>query len=350
MCLAILSLDKRFSNVRPRHPRGGPDGGRDIEALFRGEQRAYAAVGFLNQADDSDEKKKRVRAKFSSDLNSALDAEPRPAVFVFLTNVALTLGEKEDIATEARSNGISFCDIFDRERLRIALDSPDGFGVRFQYLGIPLSDEEQASFFARWGDDINSVITTGFQKVQHTLDQLLFLQEASGPLSSLVLAFELDRTYTGAEIGHFRAFCSLHLKEPKLNTLSLLFGSSDLADRFRTDLSDISRQNQPGISFGISGAQWEQHFDFTEGSPAASSESSENEGDHEKARYKKVGASSSVGMAEVGFLSIRYDKDLFIRFHPVLTLRDLDDSTLPSYAQSIACPQGQVPSRSSERL
>lgn len=36
LCLAVLSLDKRFTDVRPRHPRGGRDGGRDIEAMFRG--------------------------------------------------------------------------------------------------------------------------------------------------------------------------------------------------------------------------------------------------------------------------------------------------------------------------
>jgi len=80
--LAILALDKRFSDVRPRHPRGGPDGGRDIEALFRGEQRAYGAVGFLNEADDSAREEARVLAKFSEDLKSALETDPRPSVFV----------------------------------------------------------------------------------------------------------------------------------------------------------------------------------------------------------------------------------------------------------------------------
>ena len=53
LCRAILAIDKRFSDVRPRHPRGGPDGGRDIEALFRDESLAYGAVGFVNQANDS---------------------------------------------------------------------------------------------------------------------------------------------------------------------------------------------------------------------------------------------------------------------------------------------------------
>lgn len=41
LCLAILALDKRFTNVRPRHPRGGPDGGRDIEVA-----RTFSIAGF----------------------------------------------------------------------------------------------------------------------------------------------------------------------------------------------------------------------------------------------------------------------------------------------------------------
>jgi hypothetical protein len=59
MCLAILAIDKRFTNVRPRHPRGGPDGGRDIEATFQGEQNAIGAIGFVNQANDSQDHKRK---------------------------------------------------------------------------------------------------------------------------------------------------------------------------------------------------------------------------------------------------------------------------------------------------
>lgn len=130
LCVAILAMDKRFSNVRPRHPRGGPDAGRDIEAVFQGQETAFGAVGFVNQADDSDEKKKRIKVKFKTDLASALTANPHPGVFVFLTNMNLTLGEKEALELDARAAGIPYAEIFDRERLRIALDSSDGFALR----------------------------------------------------------------------------------------------------------------------------------------------------------------------------------------------------------------------------
>jgi hypothetical protein len=58
LCLSVSAIDKRFSDVRPRRPRGGPDGARDIDAVYQGVQRVFGAVGFVNQANDSDEHKK----------------------------------------------------------------------------------------------------------------------------------------------------------------------------------------------------------------------------------------------------------------------------------------------------
>ena len=74
-----------------------------------------------------------------------------------------------DMKEEARQAGIEHCDILDRERLRIELDSPGGFFVRFQHLEIPLSVAEQASFLARYGDRIQEVVSTGFQRIERTL-------------------------------------------------------------------------------------------------------------------------------------------------------------------------------------
>jgi len=65
MCRAILSIDQRYTDVRPRHPRGGPDGGRDLEAIYRGDQSAFGAVGFVNQANDSNEQKKSISLNYS---------------------------------------------------------------------------------------------------------------------------------------------------------------------------------------------------------------------------------------------------------------------------------------------
>lgn len=333
LALAILALDKRFTEVRPRHPRGGPDGGRDIEAIFRGEQCAFGAVGFVNQADDSKEKKKTISAKFYADLESALLVTPTPTVFVFLTNINLTVGDKDELIAATRERGIIHCEIFDRERLRIALDSADGFSIRFQYLGIPLSEAEQASFFAKWGDDINSVIVTGFQKVQRTLDHLLFLQESSNPLSYFQVAFELNEAYSGEEIGHYRAFCSVYLKEPKLKILSILFGSSDKPERLIEGIGTPARESRAGIKFGTGGAQWEQHIDY----PDSTDETSSATPNGPPEKYDRVGTSSSAGIDMVRFIAIQYAKGSFIRFDPVLSLRDFDDCMLmPILNRSLA--------------
>jgi hypothetical protein len=327
MCLAILSIDKRFSEVRPRHPRGGRDGGRDIEAIYRSDQVAFGAVGFVNQANDSEEQKKVIKGKFKDDLDSAVAADKKPTAFIFLTNINLTVGEKEELIRAARHAGLLFCEVLDRERLRITLDTPDGFAIRFQYLNIALSEEEQASFFARWGDDIQSVISTGFQRVENSLNRILFLQEASDALAHLTLSFELDAKYSAEDVGHFRLFCSMYLKEPKHNILSILFGSSDKSNRMRTDL-DFTTQ-VAGIKHGIGEGQWEQYI---------AHEAEEVAGDVEEAeKYTSVGSGSRIGMNEVEFLSISYNKRGLFRVLPYITLRDLDDAMfLPFASKSLA--------------
>jgi hypothetical protein len=320
MCRAILAIDRRFSDVRPRHPRGGPDGGRDIEATYKQERKAFGAVGFVNQANDSDEQKRQIKKKFKDDFRSALESGEDPEVFVFLTNINFTSGEKDELIAHAKKEGFKFCDLMDRERLRIALDSPDGFSIRFQFLDLPLSEAEQASFFAKWGDDINSVISTGFQKVEKKLDRILFLQEASEVLSSLTFAFQLDRVYDADEIGHFRAFISMFLKEPKHNIYGILFGSSDRSNRMRTDSVQDFRHQPPGIRHGISGGEWESYFNIENEEKA---ESPEDEKD--KLKYKCVASSSSIGMTTVEFIPISYD-DVFLKLLPRLRLLDFDDA------------------------
>ena len=316
MCLAILAGDQRFTDVRPRHPRGGPDGGRDIEALFKGNQKAYGAVGFVNGANDSSEQKRKVRRKFIDDLESAIAAAPRPDAFVFFTNLSLSTGEKEDLIKEASGRKVLHCEIVDRERIRIALDSTDGFAIRFQFLSLPLSEAEQASFFAKWGDDIQAIIATGFQKIERTLQRVLFFHEAEEPLTGFYIGYELDQVYAAEEIGHFRAFCTMHLKGPAQGIFGILFGSSDKSNRMRDpDAGDFTVQ-QPGIRFGISGGAWEQFVDFEKG-----------EKDDGEIKYTPAGSSSSVGMDSIQYILTSYNHDdHFIRFKPRMRFRDIDQA------------------------
>jgi hypothetical protein len=319
MCVAILSLEKDFSKVHSRQPRGGPDGGRDIEATYKGNQLVYGAIGFINQANDSNEQKKVIRKKFRDDLKSILSNEIKPSVFVFFTNLNLTVHDKDTLIKESKRQGVTHCEIFDREQLKLSLNSPDGFAIRFQYLNIPLSVPEQKSFFTRWGDDIQSVISTGFQKTEDTLNRLLFLQEANDPITTLTLSLELDRTYPSEDIGHFRLFCHLSKFDLALPIHTILWGSSDKSERMNNNINECDILKQPtGIKYGRSSGQWEQHF------KTDADVKSGNEDNEEK--YVCTSSSSSIGLDEVTFLNITYHKQDFFMIPPYLSLKDIDNA------------------------
>jgi hypothetical protein len=330
LCLAVISIDKRFTEVRPRHPRGGPDGARDIQALFRESQVAFAAVGFLNQANDSDEHRERVMAKFEEDLDAATAVEPQLKVFVFLTNVNLRLSEKSELEGSARKRGITQCEIMDRERIRITLDSPDGLAARYQYLGIPLSEAEQASFFAKWGDDIQGVVSEGFGRLERTLNRLQFLAETNLPLSHLTVLLQLEHEYAGAEIGHFRAFCCLEMVEPRDRVVGLLFGSTDNPNRMNATTVGELDLALGGIQTGRCGRQWEEKLKDGADTPDPFTKANEF--------LLPAGSFTSVGAQKVGHIAIRFSGDTdFIRIPPYLLFRDIDEARFALFLnQSLA--------------
>lgn len=209
LCQAVLALDERFSLVRMRHPRGGPDGGRDLEAQFLDGRRVFGAVGFQNSVSDSPNERTAASRKFKADLEVAIEADRDLKVFVFFTNVSLTLGDKRALEAVANEKGIEVLDIFDRERIRIALDSTNGLAARFQHLALRMSDAEQAAFFGRWGDRIENVITNSSDAVHTKLDRLEFIQEQSRALHYLSFHFKLSRRFAQTEMPHHRALMTI---------------------------------------------------------------------------------------------------------------------------------------------
>lgn len=224
MCLAVLSLDKRFKQVTPRNPRGGRDGGRDLEAIYEDGQKAWIAIGFQNSVSDSDADKKQAEQKFKSDLKRAQDENSSLGVFVFFTNVSLTAGKKDTLCKHAKGKGLGIIDIYDRERIRISLDSADGLAVRFQYLGITLSDAEQAAFFGRWGADIESLITNSITAVETRLSRIEFFLERNQPLTRFSYHIMLKKDLTRAQLGHFRADFTMFFMPPREDLLKVHLG------------------------------------------------------------------------------------------------------------------------------
>lgn len=341
MCLAVLGLDHRYSQLRPRHPHGGPDGGRDIEGLLDGDRVAFGAVGFANGANDSSEQKKKIAGKFRSDLSAALEARPGLKAFVFFSNLHFTIGEQDAFKAEAKASGIEHCDIIDRERLRIELDSPAGFFIRFQFLGIPLSPEEQASFLSRYGDRLHDVVATGFGRVEKTLNRVLFLQESIDTLASVHLSISLKKAFPADEIGHFRAYWLMGLRGVTHGIFQILAGSSDGSYRFYDEPPERAR-NRPGIGSGIGSGQWEFHLRLP---PSSLDEEEPVNSDGVGAaeplgpdKWVRVGYGGGVGSDPVQRIDVSYGHDQgLVRLRPRLQLRDLDECMfMPIMNQSLA--------------
>jgi len=215
MCLGILALNARFSNIKPRRPKGGPDGGRDIEAVFDNREVVWGGVGFRNNVNDSGEDKKWVENKFNADIDSAKAKNPGLWGFVFFTNVDLTPAELSKLEQYAYSEGFSFIEIFYRERLRLDLDSPRGLSLRYQHLGIPLSEAEQAAFFAEYGSQIESLLHKGFGAVDERLKRIEFFHDCSKPLMVGSVVLTLKRECTPEDLDHFRFMAEiLNMHEP----------------------------------------------------------------------------------------------------------------------------------------
>lgn len=158
------------------------------------------------------------------------------------------------------------------------------------------------------------------------------MQESNDPITSLTVSLELDKKYNADEIGHFRVFCYLTLKEPRHKILSILFGASDKSNRMRSDKETDFTEQRTGIKYGIGSGQWEQHISFDEAEVT-----SEETDDEQDEKWSNVGSGSSIGREEIEFLPISYSKSSFIRFFPVISLRDLDDAMfLPFLNKSLA--------------
>jgi hypothetical protein len=220
LCAAILAMDRSYSHVTPQRPEGGPDGGRDIEAIRDGIE-VWGAVGFQNSVSDSPDDKWHAKAKFIKDLENALRHKPDLKGFVFFTNVDLTEAERNILEDAAREKGISFVELYWRERLRQALDSAEGLAYRYQYLSMPMSEAEQATFFSRFGTELHELITQQHESVVSRLDRLEFRHEMSCPVRELRCLVQLRQRYTTEELGHFR----LLVEFQKQNQPSIWYGT-----------------------------------------------------------------------------------------------------------------------------
>ncbi len=204
------AFDKRFSQVRSRNPKGGPDQGRDIEAIFDGRSLAFGAVGFIDGANDSASHRRQIKKKFRDDLASALKHRVDLDVFVFFTNVALTAADQDEMERAARElKRTLVLELFTREEIRAALNTPKGFGLRLAYLDIEMSKSEQTSFFATYGEEIQATIARKFTDLDRSMARVEFLADKHSPLTWLQVAVRLKRSCKPSDLGAFRILVEL---------------------------------------------------------------------------------------------------------------------------------------------
>lgn len=129
----ILGLEG-YSEIDPQSPRGGPDGRKDILCI-KDVRRLVVGVYFPGTLKDFSD----VASKYRHDYEGVAinDADG----FVFVTNQKLTTTERLKLATEFPGS-----EIYHGERVTNLLDSPRGYGIRFEYLGIELTREEQIAY------------------------------------------------------------------------------------------------------------------------------------------------------------------------------------------------------------
>lgn len=212
MCLAVLALDRSYTQIEPRRPEGGPDGARDMQAVRNG-QPTWGAVGFVNSATDSQAEKRQIKKKFCDDLRAARKAKPDLNQFVFITNVDLRPSEVAKLKQFAIKLGLTWVEVYWREVLRARLDSVEGLAIRFQYLRVPLSEEEQISFFNHYGQSLAELVTTHHVSLRAQLDRLEFLHWSVRQIRDVQLTLSLDRWYRPPELGHVRAIAKFRQRQ-----------------------------------------------------------------------------------------------------------------------------------------
>lgn len=326
MCLDLLQTQPHFTEVRPRLPKGGPDGGRDIEALYKDKQRVFGAVGFVNDATDTEEHRRKARTKFGEDLarlsgTTIGEQDSTPDVFVFFTNVGLTPGIIDDLKKSAYAANISICEIYDRERMRIMLDCNTGYAIRQRYLDIPLSDAEQKDFFGKWGDDLQTMMSTGLSGIETLARRLHFLAEAQFLVDEISVIVKLTSPVGEISGGNFLFQTMITLRTNADGLLSMSFGSSsepivETIDQFRERGSQFSNNTQRGFSYA----------DLSPGSPQYERYQAipGEEVDDDVERWVSVGSSRGVLQIEKPYIRARYGSEPFLeRLWPTCRLIDL---------------------------
>lgn len=154
MAAKLLALES-YAEIDPQCPMGGPDGTKDILCAKGGKKFVVGCYFPSGQKEFND-----IAEKFSDDYKGL--TKNKADGFIFVTNQKVTPSERVELISKHPSS-----EIFHGERVCGALDSPKGYGVRLEYLGIELDKAEQISFLNAHLD-----LKGNFEEIKATLDSI----------------------------------------------------------------------------------------------------------------------------------------------------------------------------------
>jgi len=175
---ALLHLEG-YVDIDPQCPLGGPDGLKD--AICRRDDRKWIAAAYFPPTESTPSE---ISKKFNHDL-PGVRANGAQGI-LFLTNQRIGPAARDDLLEYARKDGAT-AEIYHLERIRAALDAPKGYGIRLEYLRIPMTEEEQVSFFSELNYDVTRRLLDNqaqFASLHAKLDLVLKRTEAIGSPAS----------------------------------------------------------------------------------------------------------------------------------------------------------------------
>lgn len=154
MAAKVLSIEG-YTEIDPQSPLGGPDGKKDILCSKHEKKYVVGCYFACGQKIFKD-----IEDKFNGDYQGVI--KNKADGFIFITNQKITPTERIKLC-----KGHLDTTIYHGEKVIGVLDSPKGYGVRLEYLGIQLTKEEQLSFLNSHLD-----LKESYEEIKKLLDGL----------------------------------------------------------------------------------------------------------------------------------------------------------------------------------
>lgn len=195
LCQAVLSALPGYAAVTVNQPLGGRDKGVDVTGRLNG--REFIASVSFTAVDDQTKKVRQSRIKkFTKDMDKAEKHAFSGLAFVIFTNINFTDLEKDVLKAEGARRQLSEIVILDCANIAAFLCSPKGLPIRYQFLGIELSETEKNGFFAKVQESMENYVDTRLKSIEAYLDDMMFASEIERSLQRIEIRTAFSSKYS----------------------------------------------------------------------------------------------------------------------------------------------------------